>query len=71
MGKILRKRKKDEKPVFIDITAPPKDEFEDWGKIPCKHLNCPRCHGTGFTILGAMCVHENKCDCEQCAKAER
>lgn len=34
---------------------------------PCRHDNCPQCHGTGVKLDGSQCIHMLHCDCPKCS----
>jgi hypothetical protein len=44
----------------------PRRYYQPPRPIPCLHLACPRCHGTGRTYEGAMCLHAISCPCPRC-----
>lgn len=39
---------------------------EDVKDIPCVHMSCPSCLGTGIKKDGTMCVHMISCKCKRC-----
>lgn len=41
---------------------------KDRGNIPCMHMSCSNCQGTGTNKLtGGMCVHGLSCPCPRCS----
>lgn len=36
-------------------------------EVQCLHKSCSRCHGTGQSPDGGMCIHAISCPCKDCS----
>lgn len=47
----------------------PITDIKPWipNDIPCAHLRCPECGGSGIKANGSTCVHMISCRCGRCS----